>query len=77
MRKPLSKTKLCRDCGEVKPRTEFYTQISRAGLHKPKSVAFCRTCSVVRSANWQKANRERSRAIKRASALRLKKKVVK
>ena len=49
--------KLCKDCGETKPLTDFYKN-GQGGC-----LSYCKPCNKVRSVTWQKAYRERANAI--------------
>lgn len=55
----------CRRCGDDKPRGEFYS-----------TGAYCRPCQREHTNAWNKANRERVRAYKRAHYRRRKEKMM-
>jgi hypothetical protein len=52
----------CRDCGEIKPLTEFYR----------KNATQCKPCANIATRQWQKSNKDAVKDIKRRTKLKAK-----
>lgn len=59
-------SKLCPDCGEVKPLDEFYDKKNG----KDGKATYCKPCHNVRSDAWKKANPEKRLLVQRRSKLK-------
>lgn len=60
-------TKTCSRCGEVKPRDEFYSYVTRRrGQQKPATSSGCKVCMRESARLWRIENRERKNANVRA-----------
>jgi hypothetical protein len=54
-------TKVCRDCGEEKPITEFYCRKDGTNYHAPD----CKPCSITKTLQWRADNPEKSKVYER------------
>lgn len=57
----LSKTKVCRDCGEAKPLDEFH----RHARTRDRRQVICKACMLIRNRDWKARNPEKLAAYER------------
>ena len=53
-------TKRCSKCGERKPLSEFYTDISQSNGH----ASYCKKCNLIAAKEWREKNKERAKELR-------------
>ena len=54
-------TKRCSKCGEEKPLSEFYTDVSQSSGY----ATYCKKCSLIAAKEWREKNKERTKELRR------------